>query len=127
MGPPYREDDALGGHDPYSASKAAAELVTASYRDAFLAAQGVAVATARAGNVIGGATGRRPPSARCGARLASRADLHIRRPQSTRPWQHVLEPLAAYSVWRKAWGAICRWRGVQLWSASARGGHRKKM
>ncbi len=51
---PYREDDALGGHDPYSASKAAAELVTASYRDAFLAAQGVAVATARAGNVIGG-------------------------------------------------------------------------
>ena len=51
---PYREDDALGGHDPYSASKAAAELVAASYRSAFLAAQGVALATARAGNVIGG-------------------------------------------------------------------------
>ena len=51
---PYREDDALGGHDPYSASKAATELVTASYRDSFLAAQGIAVATARAGNVIGG-------------------------------------------------------------------------
>ena len=51
---PYREDDALGGHDPYSASKAAAELVAASYRSAFLQAQGIAVATARAGNVIGG-------------------------------------------------------------------------
>ncbi len=51
---PYRESDALGGHDPYSASKAAAELVAASYRSAFLQAQGVAVATARAGNVIGG-------------------------------------------------------------------------
>ncbi len=51
---PYREDDALGGHDPYSASKAAAELVAASYRSAFLEAQQVAVATARAGNVIGG-------------------------------------------------------------------------
>ena len=51
---PYREDDALGGHDPYSASKAASEIVIASYRDAFLSAQGVAVASARAGNVIGG-------------------------------------------------------------------------
>ncbi len=51
---PYREDDALGGHDPYSASKAASEMVIASYRDAFLAEQGVAVASARAGNVIGG-------------------------------------------------------------------------
>ena len=51
---PYREDDALGGHDPYSASKAACEIVIASYRDAFLSAQGVAVASARAGNVIGG-------------------------------------------------------------------------
>jgi len=51
---PYREDDALGGHDPYSASKAAAELVAASYRSAFLEAQQTAVATARAGNVIGG-------------------------------------------------------------------------
>ncbi|MBY0410998.1 MAG: CDP-glucose 4,6-dehydratase [Burkholderiaceae bacterium] len=94
---PYREDDALGGHDPYSASKAAAELVTASYRDSFLAAQGVAVATARAGNVIGGgdwAQDRLLPDA---VRAWSAGQtLHIRSPQSTRPWQHVLEPLAAY-------------------------------
>ncbi len=94
---PYREDDPLGGHDPYSASKAAAELVTASYRDAFLAAQGVAVATARAGNVIGGgdwAQDRLLPDA---VRAWGAGEtLHIRRPQATRPWQHVLEPLAAY-------------------------------
>lgn len=94
---PYREDDALGGHDPYSASKAAAELVTSSYRDAFLAAQGVAVATARAGNVIGGgdwAEDRLLPDA-VRAWEAGRT-LHLRRPGATRPWQHVLEPLAAY-------------------------------
>ena len=94
---PYREDDALGGHDPYSASKAAAELVAASYRDSFLAVQGVAVATARAGNVIGGgdwAEDRLIPDA---VRAWEQgATLHIRHPQATRPWQHVLEPLAAY-------------------------------
>jgi len=94
---PYREDDPLGGHDPYSASKAAAELVTASYRDAFLAPQGVAVATARAGNVIGGgdwAQDRLLPDA---VRAWEKGEtLHIRRPDATRPWQHVLEPLAAY-------------------------------
>ena len=94
---PYREDDPLGGHDPYSASKAAAEIVTASYRDAFLAAQGVAVATARAGNVIGGgdwAADRLLPDA---VRAWSTGQqLTIRHPEATRPWQHVIEPLAAY-------------------------------
>jgi CDP-glucose 4,6-dehydratase len=94
---PYREGDALGGHDPYSASKAAAELVAASYRDAYLAEQGVAVATARAGNVIGGgdwAADRLLPDA---VRAWSQgAALTIRNPHATRPWQHVLEPLAAY-------------------------------
>ena len=94
---PYREDDALGGHDPYSASKAATELVTASYRDSFLAAQGVAVATARAGNVIGGGDWAQdrllPDAVRA---WGAGQTLHIRRPQATRPWQHVLEPLAAY-------------------------------
>jgi CDP-glucose 4,6-dehydratase len=94
---PYRESDALGGHDPYSASKAAAELVIDCYRDAFLKGQGVAVASARAGNVIGGgdwSEDRLIPD----AIRAWSADqpLAIRRPQSTRPWQHVLEPLAAY-------------------------------
>ncbi len=94
---PYRESDALGGHDPYSASKAAAELVAASYRSAFLAAQGVALATARAGNVIGGGDW-------CEDRLipdavrawSSGALLRIRRPGAIRPWQHVLDPLAGY-------------------------------
>ncbi|CAN7150180.1 CDP-glucose 4,6-dehydratase [Pseudorhodoferax sp. LjRoot39] len=94
---PYREDDALGGHDPYSASKAAAELAVASWRDAFLAAQGVAVASARAGNVIGGgdwAEDRLLPDAV--RAFAAGQPLQIRRPQAVRPWQHVLEPLAAY-------------------------------
>ena len=94
---PYREDDALGGHDPYSASKAAAEIVAASYRSAFLAERGVALATARAGNVIGGgdwAEDRLIPDAV--RAWLSGAVLQVRRPQAVRPWQHVLEPLAAY-------------------------------
>jgi len=94
---PYREDDALGGHDPYSASKAASEIVVASYRAAFLQAQGVAVATARAGNVIGGgdwSTDRLIPDA---VRAWQSGDtLAVRNPHAIRPWQHVLEPLAAY-------------------------------
>ena len=102
---PYREDDALGGHDPYSASKAASEIVIASYRDAFLAAQGVAVASARAGNVIGGgdwSEDRLIPDA-VRAWQAGRP-LEVRRPQAVRPWQHVLEPLAGYlTLARKLW------------------------
>ena len=96
---PYREDDALGGHDPYSASKAAAEIVAASYRDAFLAARGVALATARAGNVIGGgdwSVDRLLPDAVRAWQAG--AVLQVRRPQAVRPWQHVLEPLSAYLV-----------------------------
>lgn len=94
---PYREDDALGGHDPYSASKAASEIVIASYRDAFLNARDVAVASARAGNVIGGGDWSEdrliPDAVRA---WSSGATLQIRRPQAIRPWQHVLEPLCAY-------------------------------
>ena len=94
---PYREDDALGGHDPYSASKAASEHVVVSYRDSFLAAQGVGIATARAGNVIGGgdwSVDRLIPDA---VRAWQQGViLDIRRPASIRPWQHVLEPLAGY-------------------------------
>jgi CDP-glucose 4,6-dehydratase len=94
---PYREDDSLGGHDPYSASKAAAEIVIASYRDAFLKHQGVAVASARAGNVIGGGDWSEdrliPDAVRA---WSAGLTLHIRRPQAVRPWQHVLEPLAGY-------------------------------
>ena len=102
---PYREEDALGGHDPYSASKAASEIVIASYRDAFLKDQGVAVASARAGNVIGGgdwSEDRLIPD----AVRAWQADevLEIRRPQAIRPWQHVLEPMHGYlSLAEKLW------------------------
>lgn len=103
---PYREDDALGGHDPYSASKAASEIVIASYREAFLAEQGVAVASARAGNVIGGgdwSADRLIPDA-VRAWQAGRT-LRIRHPAAIRPWQHVLEPLYGYlALAEKLWG-----------------------
>lgn len=104
---PYREDDALGGHDPYSASKAASEIVIASYRDAFLAEQGVAVASARTGNVIGGGDWSEdrliPDAVRA---WQAGQTLEIRRPDAIRPWQHVLEPLAGYltmaeKLWRQ--------------------------
>ncbi|HSM98265.1 MAG TPA: CDP-glucose 4,6-dehydratase, partial [Gallionella sp.] len=94
----YRENDELGGHDPYSASKAAAELVFSSYQDSFFHARaGFGAATVRAGNVIGGgdwALDRIVPD----AIRALRADkpVMLRNPNSTRPWQHVLEPLSGY-------------------------------
>jgi CDP-glucose 4,6-dehydratase len=94
---PYREKDRLGGHDPYSASKAASEMVAASYRDAFLAKQGAAVATARAGNVVGGgdwSVDRLIPDAV--RAWSSATPLFVRRPDAVRPWQHVLDPLAGY-------------------------------
>ncbi len=95
----YVESDELGGRDPYSSSKACAELVASSYRDSFLAARGVAVATARAGNVIGGgdwAANRLVPDF-VRAFIAGKA-LGVRNPASTRPWQHVLEPIDGYLV-----------------------------
>ena len=96
---PYREDDPLGGHDPYSASKAAAEIIATCYRSAFLAAQGTAIATARAGNVIGGGDWSEdrlvPDLARA---HASGAPLTVRNPESVRPWQHVLHVLSGYLV-----------------------------
>lgn len=94
---PFVESDPLGGHDPYSASKAAAEIVTASYRSSFFAARGVGLATARAGNVIGGgdwAEDRLIPDAV--RAWGSARPLMVRRPQAVRPWQHVLEPLNGY-------------------------------
>ncbi|MDX1503917.1 MAG: CDP-glucose 4,6-dehydratase [Thermoanaerobaculia bacterium] len=97
----YRESDPLGGKDPYSASKAGAELVTACWRDAFLAAPSeprpAAVATARSGNVIGGgdwAADRLVPDLVRG--FGAGRPVAIRSPDATRPWQHVLEPLAGY-------------------------------
>ena len=94
----FSETDPLGGHDPYSASKAAAEIVVASYRDSFFA-QGtdVALASARAGNVIGGgdwAEDRIVPDAI--RALSAGKPVPVRNPGFTRPWQHVLEPLSGY-------------------------------
>lgn len=95
---PYRETDRLGGHDPYSASKAAAELAVASYRNALLAESGSPLlASARAGNVIGGGDWSEdrliPDLVRAQANGAS---LGVRSPHATRPWQHVLDCLAGY-------------------------------
>jgi len=102
----YRENEKLGGHDPYSASKACSEIISASYRSSF----DLNLATARAGNVIGGgdiSENRLVPD------VLSRKPIDIRSPNSIRPWQHVLEPLAGYinlaeklyesSVYADAW------------------------
>ena len=94
---PYRESDRLGGKDPYSASKAAAEIVTASYRASFLKEQGVKVASARAGNVIGGgdwSADRLVPD--CLRAFERSQPVELRYPGAVRPWQHVLEPLSGY-------------------------------
>jgi CDP-glucose 4,6-dehydratase len=96
---PYRESDPLGGHDPYSASKAASEIVISSYRDAFLKAQDTKVASVRAGNVIGGGDWSEDRLIPDAVRAWSSGELlEIRRPDATRPWQHVLEPLSGYMV-----------------------------
>lgn len=94
----YRENDELGGHDPYSASKAAAELVFSSYQSSFFQTQpNFGAASVRAGNVIGGGDWAAdrvvPDSIRA---LRSDKPIHLRNPGSTRPWQHVLEPLSGY-------------------------------
>ncbi len=94
---PYREEEAMGGHDPYSSSKACSEIVTAAYRRSFLAEQGVAVASARAGNVIGGgdwSVDRLVPDFL--KAMDAKQSLLIRSPNAIRPWQHVLEPLSGY-------------------------------
>jgi CDP-glucose 4,6-dehydratase len=93
----YRESEPMGGHDPYSNSKGCAELVTSAYRASFLANAGVALGSARAGNVIGGGdwAGDRLIPDFFRAAQAGRA-LEVRFPDATRPWQHVLEPLSGY-------------------------------
>lgn len=117
----YREDEALGGHDPYSASKACTELITHSWRESFFRGTSssdnakCAIATARAGNVIGGgdwSTDRLIPDVL--AALSSQEQIILRNPDAIRPWQHVLEPLAGYMLlaqklfdegdrWAQAW------------------------
>ncbi|VEE63445.1 CDP-glucose 4,6-dehydratase [Shewanella putrefaciens] len=101
----YREVDTLGGHDPYSASKAACEIVIQSYRDAFFSQQNIALASVRAGNVIGGGDWSEnrliPDAIRA---WQSHECLHIRNPSAVRPWQHVLDPLSGYlSLAQQLW------------------------
>jgi len=106
---PYRETDPLGGADPYSSSKAAAELVTAAYRQAYCTPRTppLALASARAGNVIGGgdwAADRLLPD--CVRAFLAGRPVALRHPDAVRPWQHVLEPLAGYlllaeRLWRE--------------------------
>lgn len=112
----YREDDPLGGHDPYSASKGCQEIVTGSFRRAFLAGRGVAVASARAGNVVGGGDWSRDRLV-ADLMIAAGCDREalVRNPDAVRPWQHVLEPLRGYlmlgralhagdgETWAEAW------------------------
>ena len=93
----YRENDPLGGDDPYSSSKACAEIVANSYWKSFFKAEGRGIASVRAGNVIGGgdwAQYRLVPD--CLRALVNKAPITIRYPHSVRPWQHVLEPLRGY-------------------------------
>lgn len=93
----YEETDPLGGHDPYSSSKAMAEIVTAAYRNSYFWKSPVRVASARAGNVIGGgdwAEDRIVPDAM--RALDKGKKIAVRNPRATRPWQHVLEPLGGY-------------------------------
>lgn len=111
----YREDEPMGGHDPYSSSKGCSELVTSAYRRSFFQSCGKAVASARAGNVIGGgdwALDRLVPDILRGFQRGE--PVTVRNPSATRPWQHVLEPLSGYlmlaqrlyddgQTWAEAW------------------------
>jgi CDP-glucose 4,6-dehydratase len=93
----YREDEAMGGFDPYSCSKGCAELVTSSYRNSFFKSAGIHLGSGRAGNVVGGgdwAVDRLIPD--CMRALLKHRPIVIRNPRAIRPWQHVLEPLSGY-------------------------------
>lgn len=95
---PFVETDPLGGHDPYSASKACTEIITAAYRDSFFA-NGALIATVRAGNIVGGgdwAADRLIPD--CVRAAGARKPVALRHPAATRPWQHVLDAVSGYLV-----------------------------
>jgi CDP-glucose 4,6-dehydratase len=107
----YAEDDPLGGHDPYSSSKGAAEIIISAYRRSFFQEHPVRVASARAGNVMGGgdwAADRIVPD--CVRALQQNQVIPVRNPSATRPWQHVLEPLSGY-LWLGA--ALARPDGLK--------------
>ena len=111
----YHEEDPMGGYDPYSSSKGCAELVTSAYRRSFSSnGQGPAIASGRAGNVIGGgdwAQDRLLPDIVRG--ITAKRTIPIRNPQAIRPWQHVLEPLRGYLLLgRNLWKAKKRFAGA---------------
>lgn len=111
----YRENEAMGGHDPYSNSKACAELMSAAYRHSFFKDNGIALATARAGNVIGGgdwSEDRLVPDILNA--IEKKSILMVRNPLATRPWQYVLEPLSGYlllaeKLWEKGDAFASAW------------------
>jgi len=111
----YREDEAMGGHDPYSSSKGCAELVTAAYQRSFFSQSGMAVASARAGNVIGGGDWGRDRLVPDALRAFSAGEtLRVRNPEAVRPWQHVLDPLNGYltlaeRLWEKGLAYSSAW------------------
>ena len=94
---PFKEQDPMGGHDPYSSSKGCTELVTQSFRKSYFQDSGVFLASARAGNVIGGGDWSKdrliPDMIRS---IQNNRDIELRNPKATRPWQHVLDPLSGY-------------------------------
>jgi CDP-glucose 4,6-dehydratase len=110
----YRETDAMGGHDPYSSSKGCSELITAAYRSSFFSKGTTLLATARAGNVIGGgdwAADRLVPDIL--RAFESDRPAVLRNPRATRPWQHVLEPLAGYlELAEKLYFGLGHWDGA---------------
>lgn len=122
----YREDEPMGGHDPYSSSKGCSELVTTAYRKSFFAGGRVALASARAGNVIGGgdwASDRLLPDV---LRAFERDEpVVIRYPKAIRPWQHVLEPLSGYLVLAEQLCSDDGQRYASAWNFGPRDGDAK--
>ncbi len=110
----YREGDALGGRDPYSASKAGAELVVQAFQSSYLEGLGIGAATVRAGNVIGGGDWARDRIVPDAVRALLRGDaIPVRNPTAIRPWQHVLEPLYGYLLLgARLAGDPLRWNGA---------------
>jgi CDP-glucose 4,6-dehydratase len=115
---PYRENEAMGGHDPYSASKGCAEIAASAYARTYFAEPGQArVASVRAGNVIGGgdwAADRLIPDLIRAA--VAKETVQIRNPSAVRPWQHVLEPLSGYLLAMERVVAAERWTGFDAWN-----------
>lgn len=113
----YKEDEPMGGYDPYSSSKGCSELVTAAYRRSFFFDKDVFIATARAGNVIGGGDWCKDRIMTDSINsLMQNEPIKIRNPQATRPWQHVLEPLSGYLLLASQANAANKQAFAQGWN-----------